>query len=362
MCVVMLAIIFVLCSCSGDDDASAPSPDLTGLQADIDEKFETLHEEINTLRADIAAGRQLSAATDGNITIVEGTVPAQVINDQIGGLPPSGEPVVNPIDAPFVDVPVVGAERIIFSVSGEGIYMIGSNGAGKTAVVLPQVLARHPALSPDGERVAYSLGDWRGINLVVRHIESGREFQLSQNGGKFPAWSFDGERIAYSDGMDIFIAVVDPVNPNIVKITHDRNFNQHPTWSPDGERIAFCSMLDSNYNIFAINADGTNRIRVTRNPGDEWHPDWSPDGEQLAFMRFHNNTWDIYLVDIGTLVQIKLTDSQHHYWEPSWSPDGSKIVMHGAAMGTSDIYVINADGTGLTNITNSPELEESPDW
>ena len=89
-----------------------------------------------------------------------------------------------------------------------------------------------------------------------------------------------------------------------------------PTWSPDGRQIAFASILDGNYNIFAINVDGTNRIRLTNNPADDERPDWSPDGRQIAI----------------------------------------------ADNGEGEIYVINADGTGLTNITNSPDYETSPDW
>ena len=64
-----------------------------------------------------------------------------------------------------------------------------------------------------------------------------------------------------------------------------------------------------------------------------------------------NKNWDIYIVNASTFVVTQVTDGKGGYVEPTWSPDGRKIAMNG---GNGDIYVINADGTGLTNITNTP--------
>jgi Tol biopolymer transport system component len=30
--------------------------------------------------------------------------------------------------------------------------------------------------------------------------------------------------------------------------------------------------------------------------------------------------------------------------------------------GREDLYSVNADGTGLAPVTNTPDLEDSPDW
>jgi len=49
-----------------------------------------------------------------------------------------------------------------------------------------------------------------------------------------------------------------------------------------------------------------------------------------------------------------------------YSPDGSRITFHRTERDkpySSDIYVVNGDGSGLTNITNSPDLvEQCPAW
>ena len=49
-----------------------------------------------------------------------------------------------------------------------------------------------------------------------------------------------------------------------------------PDWSLDGKRIAFASQRDGNYEIYVMNADGSDQRRLTRDPADDYHPVWSP--------------------------------------------------------------------------------------
>ena len=352
---VMFIGIVLFFSCGGDDE---PKSDIT--LSDLDNRLDDIEDEIATLRNDVAKG---------NIQLIEGAKPidprepTEVIQDLTGGLPPTGEPTGEPVNTPVQGVPVFGEGRIVFTLHGndgadDGIYIMGSNGAGKSAVVLPEVSFRAPALSPDGQHIAYAAG--HPLAIYIRHIESGREFHLTEDDGFNPAWSPDGRQIAYDDGSNLYISTVDMASPQVVKITHDGNFNTMPTWSPDGRQIAFASILDGNYNIFTIDVDGRNRIRLTNNPSDDEHPDWSPDGQQIAFMSHRHGTWDIFVVHTRTFVETQLTDSQGDYREPSWSPDGGKIAFSEEAEG--EIYTIDADGTDLTNITNSAEYEGSPNW
>ena len=48
---------------------------------------------------------------------------------------------------------------------------------------------------------------------------------------------------------------------------------------------------------------------------------------------------------------------------PSWSPDGKMIAFECSKDGGGDIFVINSDGTGMRNITRTPnEYEYYPAW
>ena len=346
---VVAIFVMVFFGCGGDDE---PKSEIT--LADLDKRLNDIEDEIDTLKQDVA---------QGNIKVIEGAIPidprneTEIIQDNTGGLPLSGEPVGG--------VPaVLGAGRIVFNLFGadDGIYVIGSNGAGKRLVVLQSdAIVTEPAISPDGEQIAYRFGHVVGnLHIHIRHIESGRDFRLTDeihDNARYPSWSPDGERIAFSHDSDIYISSVDHATPQVFRITHDGISNDNPTWSPDGEQIAFSSLLDDNRNIFAIDVDGRNRIRLTNNPSDDEHPDWSPDGRHIAFMAHRHGTWDIYLVNTQTFAETQLTHNGDYRY-PSFSPDGAQIAFSS----TGDIYVMDTDGMDKTNITNSPDHEVYPDW
>jgi TolB protein len=49
-----------------------------------------------------------------------------------------------------------------------------------------------------------------------------------------------------------------------------------PVWSPDGSKIAFASDRDGDWEVYAMNADGTDQTNLTENPADDYDPAWSP--------------------------------------------------------------------------------------
>jgi Tol biopolymer transport system component len=63
-----------------------------------------------------------------------------------------------------------------------------------------------------------------------------------------------------------------------------------PAWSPDGSRIAFIArvgkrspLIQNNFEVCLINADGTNLVQLTDNDVFEGTMTWSPDGHKIIF-------------------------------------------------------------------------------
>jgi Tol biopolymer transport system component len=102
-----------------------------------------------------------------------------------------------------------------------------------------------------------------------------------------------------------------------------------PVWSPDGTKIAFASSRDGSYDVYVMNADGSNVTRLTTNAAE--------DG--------------FYAVSVNEV-----------YYGLSWSPDGTQLVFISRRDGSLEVYRMNADGTAQTRLTNTGGLDAFTDW
>ena len=170
--------------------------------------------------------------------------------------------------------------------------------------------------------------------------------------------------IAFSRKIDgsFQICVMEADGTNIRNLTKDAHWNDQPTWSPDGSRIAFRRKTNttqigsdggirSGYEIFVMDADGSNKTQLTNNfettsQVASW-PSWSPAGGKIAFLSgsIRNSVLDIYMMKEDGSEQGNITSLTGIHHKPSWSVDGAQLVCfyydHTDAGG---IYEISADG------------------
>jgi WD40-like Beta Propeller Repeat len=146
-------------------------------------------------------------------------------------------------------------------------------------------------------------------------------------------------------------------------------------YSPNGKRL-----LISNGAIAVIHSDGSARQQITP-PGmfsDFCSGSWSPQGNEIVFsakvpdFNYHSSIWVVHSDGSG-LRQIPVpgpcggpfsdpTTIGCSY--PLWSPDGKKIVFgRRTGNGQLDLYTVNADGSGLFQVTHTPNISEgNGDW
>jgi Tol biopolymer transport system component/serine/threonine protein kinase len=160
---------------------------------------------------------------------------------------------------------------------------------------------------------------------------------------------------------DIYVMNAD--GSNLQQLTTNEADDVLPAWSPDGERIAFESTRDGIANeIYVMNADGSNLQRLTTNEKGDYSPAWSPDGERIAFDSYRDSNFDIYVMNAdGSNIQRLTTDEADDTF-PAWAPDGERVAFHSGRDGNDDIYVMNADGSNIQRLTTDEALDTLPAW
>ncbi len=174
-------------------------------------------------------------------------------------------------------------------------------------------------------------------------------------------------KIAFSSNRDgnFDIYTMEADGSNVQRLTNNPASDSSPKWSPDGTKIAFARSSGSFSEIYVMNADGTNQTR-TNNPVLDDSLDWSPDSTRIVFGSIHGSPDFIGSISVmnadGSNVQ-RLTNYPGYDWSPKWSPDGTKIAF---VRGDDyidqglNISVMNADGTNQTRFSGQPGFD--PRW
>lgn len=132
-------------------------------------------------------------------------------------------------------------------------------------------------------------------------------------------------------------------------------------------KIVFTRLENGAANLYKSDPDGENITQITDfGVGDYWKIAVSPDGTKILFVSEGGGftTSQIWVVNAdGENLDNLTNDAQRFHEFPSWSPDGSQIAYHSYVQGgEGDVFIMNADGSGKTNITNTPTGEWWPDW
>lgn len=172
-------------------------------------------------------------------------------------------------------------------------------------------------------------------------------------------------RIAFATGDLFQIWVMNADGSDRRQLTHAHGPVFSPAWSPDGQRIAYRDSrfgINNNDEIYVMNADGSGQINLTKNPANDWSPAWSPDGTQIAFASTRGATGlpNIFVMRADGSQTRQLTRSEGEY--PSWSPDGRHIAYASSESGSYQINVMDADGSDQRPLTSGGHYNMYPAW
>jgi Tol biopolymer transport system component len=240
------------------------------------------------------------------------------------------------------------------------------------AVNTPSKFSRHLGFTRDGRHMIYVQTDNQS-NIQAAEFDARDEKVVGE-----PRWVTRGDRLVVRpelspDGRQFVmrlprrtqddIVLVNRDGTNWRDLTDDKYFDRYPRWSPDGKRVAFASDRSGTYEIWTMDAGGSNLRQLTFNsrPNTSF-PVWSPDGARLLFRKESANlildlgkTWDAQTPE--QIPQPPTPGDSFVVWD--WSPDGKKLC------GT----LSGASGTGVGTYSfetgryeKVADLDALPSW
>jgi len=91
-----------------------------------------------------------------------------------------------------------------------------------------------------------------------------------------------------------------------------------PVSSPDGSKIAFASdRIPFNFEIWAMDADGSSKQRLTDNPAMDSNPVWSADGSAILFESWRDGNLEIYRMNADGSDVRRLTSNEARDSDPA---------------------------------------------
>ena len=209
---------------------------------------------------------------------------------------------------------------------------------------------RNPALSPDGNQVAFA---WDGekrdnFDIYIKLIGSGPPLRLTTNPATdvSPAWSPDGRTIAFLRRLEgdrnelLLIPALGGPERKLAETLQTRLELglRSVAWSPDGLWLVVSHRErdEQGEALFLISAQTGEKRRLTQPPRgylSDLTPVFSPDGRAVAFSRLSSpGASEVYLQQLSGDFEAagearRLTTNGRWAVDPVWTADG-RYILH----------------------------------
>ena len=120
-------------------------------------------------------------------------------------------------------------------------------------------------------------------------------------------------------------------------------------WTPDG-RIIYSSQAGGNFDLWIMNADGTNQKQLTSTSAVETETQVSPDGRYIFFNSDRGKLPSVWRMDIDGNNVKQITDQEDYLSDIA--PDGKSILFTSWRTGRQTLWRTSADGGPATQLSD----------
>ncbi len=254
-------------------------------------------------------------------------------------------------------VPIVeGVIQPIYAVSNSGtlVYIPGTTSAAASdqrtlvwadrngkeePLAAPPNSYAYPKISPDGTRVALSVGQFNSEDIwiwdILRKTLTRLTFEKTRE--MTPIWTPDGKRIVYYSNHEIpdyggvYWKAADGTGET-EKLVSVPNRNLHPfSLSSDAKTLVMQEVLTlTNVDISMLSMEGDRTRKVLlQTEYVEGSPKISPDGGWMAYFSSESGRGEIYVRPFPEVNKGKWQVSTSGGNAPLWSPDGRELFYLG---------------------------------
>jgi serine/threonine-protein kinase len=234
-----------------------------------------------------------------------------------------------------------GAAQYSFSATGSLVYVPGSSLVARSRLVwvnrsgveqpLPAPSRNYvaPRISPNGRRVAVTMGDQRSdiwLYDLSRETLTRLTFEGSENDTE--TWTPDGKRIAFASAREgsvkPFWELADG-SGGLERLTSGVYLQSPMSFSPDGQLLAFIEVNPTTgYDIWVGRLSDRKAQPFLRTPFNESVPRFSPDGRWLAYISDESGRYEVYVQPYPGPGE-KWPISTEGGTEPVWNPNGREL-------------------------------------